>query len=331
MRVYHVRNVNEALPVVLTALRYGHEVAESRNGPVVRFDCPVATVYANPMERVLFSVVRNANPFFHFFESLWMLAGQNDVAFLTQFVKRMSDYSDDGRTFHGAYGARWRWHFGRDQVAAVIATLIADPSSRRAVISMWDPIADQVAVVRGGKDVPCNTTIYFNIVGGQLNMTVCCRSNDLLWGAYGANAVHMSMLQEYVARFVGVDVGTYTQISNDLHVYSNVLDVFSDDALTLIQDCGTSDYYNKAFPLVPRPLFGPGEGGAWYEDLRAFFNGNTKKLTTPYFRTVAVPMLNAWYHRRNLEKAHSYAEWIEAEDWRLACRTWLNRNIKEKV
>ena len=35
----------------------------------------------------------------------------------------------------------------------------------------------------------------------KLCMTVCNRSNDMLWGAYGANVVHMSMLQEFVALF----------------------------------------------------------------------------------------------------------------------------------
>ena len=43
----------------------------------------------------------------------------------------------------------------------------------------------------------------------------------MLWGAYGANAVHMSVLQEYVATALNVSIGTYTQMSDSLHIYEN--------------------------------------------------------------------------------------------------------------
>ena len=46
------------------------------------------------------------------------------------------------------------------------------------------------------------------IKNGRLQMTVHCRSNDIIWGTYGANAVHFSILQEYVAARIGVDLGT---------------------------------------------------------------------------------------------------------------------------
>ena len=37
------------------------------------------------------------------------------------------------------------------------------------------------------KDVPCNTHAYFAInAEGSLDLTVCNRSNDLVWGCLGA-------------------------------------------------------------------------------------------------------------------------------------------------
>jgi hypothetical protein len=57
-----------------------------------------------------------------------------------------------------------------------------------------------------------------------LDITVCCRSNDIIWGAYGANAVQFSVLQEYLAARVGVGVGRYYQVSNNFHVYESELE-----------------------------------------------------------------------------------------------------------
>jgi hypothetical protein len=92
------------------------------------------------------------------------------------------------------------------------------PDSRRVVLQMWDPVND---LDSPSKDIPCNTNIYFKIRGGELQMTVCNRSNDMIWGAYGANAVHMSVLQEYIAAALGVYIGPYYQVSDSFHVYLN--------------------------------------------------------------------------------------------------------------
>ncbi|WP_217469305.1 thymidylate synthase, partial [Staphylococcus aureus] len=66
-----------------------------------------------------------------------MLAGRNDVAFVSGYVARMATFSDDGQTFHGAYGYRWRQHFGFDQLNAVVKALKANPDDRRCVVQMW--------------------------------------------------------------------------------------------------------------------------------------------------------------------------------------------------
>src|SRR5690606_6235064 len=139
---------------------------------------------------------RDANPFLHFFESLWMLAGRNDVDYMTRLVRRFAAYSDDGKTFNGAYGYRWRKWFGRDQLQQIIGALRSNPQDRRCVLGMWDAGHD---LGLQSADLPCNTHIYFRIQDDRLNMTVCNRSNDAIWGAVGANVVHMSFLQEYMA------------------------------------------------------------------------------------------------------------------------------------
>lgn len=325
MHVIYVNNVNEALPKAIHALlAYGVE-RESRNGPVLAMPMPVATAYENPTRRVLFSHLRRANPVFHLMESLWMLQGRNDVAWPATFVKNMRSFSDDGRTFHGAYGYRWRNYFGNDQLRWVIDHLRANPDSRRAVVQMWDGAADPMVVEEGGKDVPCNTSIYFDMRDGRLNMLVSCRSNDAIWGCYGANVVHMSVLQEYVAAALGVPVGVYTQMSNDLHVYLERHDRASLAALA--DDCHRWNYYAASQDLST-PLFSERIEHV-DEDLSMLFStfdfggieailDGADKYQTGTFANVIVPMLRAW-HTRDAAVANT----IAAPDWRIAVREWL--------
>ncbi len=193
---------------------------QSRNGRVLRAADPVTSVYEAPTFRTLFNPIRDANPAFGLFESLWMLAGRNDVGFVAAFVKQMAAYSDDGQTLNGAYGHRWRQHFGIDQLTFAIEELRRDPTSRRVNIQMWDAHRDPQLLMNGGsKDVPCNTNMYVEVQDGQLNLTVCNRSNDMIWGAYGANYVHFGFVQEYLACALGLEVGTYTQVSRNAHIY----------------------------------------------------------------------------------------------------------------
>ena len=89
------RNVTEALHIGLGHLNKNGVWLETRTGKVLEYPAPVATTYYHPKERVLFSPIRDANPFFHLFEALWMLGGQEDVDYVSFFNKRMLDYSDD--------------------------------------------------------------------------------------------------------------------------------------------------------------------------------------------------------------------------------------------
>jgi hypothetical protein len=234
MHVINARNAHEALVKGIRYLTQSGVKRDSRNGPVYQSPVPVATVYSHPFEYVVFWPQRDCNPFFHLFESLWMLAGRNDVASVARYAKRMKEFSDDGLTLHGAYGHRWRhWgatidgmNRGTDQLFFVIEALKKNPDDRRAVIEMWDAARD---LGRNGKDVPCNLTITFQVrPSGHLDMVVFNRSNDIIWGAYGANAVHMAVLQEFIAYETGYAVGTYTQISVNYHGYLKTMDPLVD-------------------------------------------------------------------------------------------------------
>src|SRR5262245_49446193 len=109
MITIYAKNVREALPQGLKLLRDCGKEEPSRAGMVRVAPCPVMTVYAEPCDRVLFSPERDANPFFHLAEALWMLAGRKDAEFLNLFVKDFGKrFAEEDGTVHGAYGARWR-------------------------------------------------------------------------------------------------------------------------------------------------------------------------------------------------------------------------------
>lgn len=336
------RNVNEALQICLEELQVLGTLRPSRNGQVLAFPYPVATTYFRPDERVLFSPTRNANPTFHLVESLWMLHGRNDVEFPATFVKNMKAFSDDGKTFWGAYGRRWRSFFGWDQIDGAIKELTNNPESRRVVIVMWNATNDDRVIgdfqqgVHGCKDVPCNTHIYLDRRDGKLNMTVCCRSNDILWGCYGANAVHMSILQEYIARSIGCDIGTYTQFSNDLHLY---VDKAPKEGLqALAQSAGDYNLY-AGKSVVPTKLWNLDESReAFDEDTHAFFdafdrNGipmiSATQFNTDFYNFTVRPMVTAWGYRHDWERARDVVDNMDYSDWRRSMIIWLNSNFKK--
>lgn len=226
MRVLDVRNAHEALPKAIKLIRAEGDRRDSRNGPVILPRFSVTTVYREPMERVVFWPERDANPFFHLYEALWMLAGRDDVAGPMRYAKNIANYSDDGITLHGAYGYRWRSafelsNFEDDQLGIIARQLIENPEDRRCVLQMWHSEAD---LGKKGKDVPCNLTATFQRdFEGKLDLTVFCRSNDIIWGAYGANAVHFGFLLEYMAAWIKCPVGVYRQVSVNWHAYLDTL------------------------------------------------------------------------------------------------------------
>jgi hypothetical protein len=274
----------------------------------------------------MFWAERNANPFFHFMESLWMIAGRKDVKWISQFNKSFGQFSDDGKTFHGAYGDRWVNHFDMNQISVIVETLKKNRKDRRCVMTMWDPHVD---LGREGKDFPCNTQIYFDATHDVLHMTVTCRSNDIVWGAYGANAVHMSFLQEIMATMIGIPVGCYWQISNNWHGYINTME----PVLPLIDKTEEICPYEKGEVVPYRAMnVNPIE---WFQDLHFFIDeGPITGFRDPFFRRVVTPIYQSWKAKEKTEDENRFDKALEiiqqcaASDWRKACSEWLIRNRK---
>lgn len=341
MNTLVVRNVHQALPTALKILNENGVKRDSRNGRVTMMPVPMTTVYERPEERVMFWSQRDANPFFHFFEALWMLGGKHDVESVARFTNRISMYSDDGKIFNAAYGYRWRvgklaggeWGGGlvHDQLTIIANRLKANPDDRRCILQMWEAPND---LDNPSKDVPCNTMATFQVDHvGRLCMCVFNRSNDIIWGCYGANAVHFSMLLEYVARRAGFPVGTYTQISVNWHGYD-------DTFLPLLEKF--SKGFEEVCPyeagqVVPYPLAQDGcDFEQWDASNLKLLRGKGRAVISgtwadPFFPDVALPLIQAHdaykdnHGERKYEGALEYLAKCQAWDWRTACSEWIYR------
>lgn len=168
-----------------------------------------------PLERTIVVDGRHNNVFAAIAETVWVMAGRDDIGFLEPYVPRAGDYSDDGAHWRGAYGPRLRDWNGVDQVRQAVDALKSDPATRRAVAVLFDPDRDFVA----SKDIPCTNWLHFMVRNGRLDLEVAIRSNDLFWGFSGINTFEWSVLQEMVARWVGVEVGVCTFYISSLHLY----------------------------------------------------------------------------------------------------------------
>jgi thymidylate synthase len=174
-------------------------------GVLLQLSNPRARLSRTENKRVLFSCLG---------ELLWYLAGSHDLRFIEYYVSRYAEESDDGVTIHGAYGPRLFHMRGHDQIRNVLSLLRGRPSSRRAVIQLFD--ASDLAAQH--KDVPCTCTLQFMIRDSRLHLFTSMRSNDAYIGL-PHDVFAFTMLQEIMARSLSVEIGVYKHAVGSLHLY----------------------------------------------------------------------------------------------------------------
>jgi len=156
-----------------------------------------------------------------------------------------ADYWKPKAKFDGdlgrVYGVQWRkWqkynelqsygnsHYGGERVAAdkteldQIANLIdgikRDPSSRRHIISAWNPAdLDQMALP------PCHIMSQFDVTDGKLSCQMYQRSCDMFLGV-PFNIASYSLLTHIIAKECGLKVGDFVWAGGDCHIYNNHFD-----------------------------------------------------------------------------------------------------------
>jgi len=129
------------------------------------------------------------------------------------WMRRNFTEPDDVAELGGArsYARRLRDYGGRDQVAWVIERLRADPETRSATITTFEPHTDT-------SYIPCVSLLDFWRSGGALELVVYAHSLDFGKKAYG-NLVELARLQHEVADAVGIPVGPLVIHAKSAHVY----------------------------------------------------------------------------------------------------------------
>lgn len=195
----------------------------------------------NPGARIITIPERKWNVVLPYAESLWIASGRNDMDYIIKYLPRMLEFSDDSITMRGGYGPRLRhYNYSKndyaiksfypstenevDQLKYVCQCFDADKNTRRAIISLGDVVkdcTDKNRCLKETKDIPCTRELHFVKQAGnnKLDLIVNMRSNDLIWGASAVNVFNYTFMQEYMASILGLQLGCYYHIANNMHYY----------------------------------------------------------------------------------------------------------------
>lgn len=176
----------------------------------------------NPRQRWVVSRAPSINPAFALAEVVWIINGSQDAEILNHWNPLLPKFAGNTKKYHGAYGFRLRKHFGIDQLEKAYNALKNCWDTRQVVLQIWDPTSDFPD--KNGKpvatDIPCNICSILKIRDNKLEWLQILRSNDLFRGV-PYNFVQFTSLQEIMAGWLGIEPGTYNQLSDSLHIYEN--------------------------------------------------------------------------------------------------------------
>ena len=157
-------------------------------------------------------------------ELLWFLRGDTNVRWLQERgVTIWDEWADADGELGPVYGHQWRsWAApdGRsiDQITKLVDGLKANPSSRRHVVSAWNPAeVDDMALP------PCHCLFQFFVADGRLSCQLYQRSADVFLGV-PFNIASYALLTLMVAQVVGLEPGEFVHSFGDAHLYVNHVD-----------------------------------------------------------------------------------------------------------
>jgi thymidylate synthase len=157
-------------------------------------------------------------------ELLWFLKGETNIGYLKAHGVSIWDaWADENGDLGPVYGSQWRsWPApdGRhiDQIAGVIETIKSNPSSRRHIVSAWNPAEiDKMALP------PCHCLFQFYVANGKLSCQLYQRSADVFLGV-PFNIASYALLTMMVAQVTGLKPGDFVHSFGDTHLYANHLE-----------------------------------------------------------------------------------------------------------
>ncbi len=173
-------------------------------------------------------------------ELLWFLSGSTHVKPLQdKGVRIWNEWATAEQTARfdrpegdlgPVYGHQWR-NFGAtllpdgsyandgvDQMAELVRGIRNDPSSRRHLVTGWNPKeATRVALP------PCHTLFQLYVQDGTLSCQLYQRSGDVFLGV-PFNIASYALLTMMIAQVTGLRPGDFVHTLGDAHLYKNHLD-----------------------------------------------------------------------------------------------------------
>ena len=154
-------------------------------------------------------------------ELIWIIRGETNIDYLRQNnVRIWDDWADENGDLGPVYGKQWRrWQTPDggeiDQLGEVIEMIKSDPTSRRLVVSAWNPAeVDSMALP------PCHSFFQFYVNDDRLSCQLYQRSADVFLGV-PFNIASYALLTHMVAHVTGLKVGEFIHTLGDAHLYIN--------------------------------------------------------------------------------------------------------------
>ena len=165
------------------------------------------------------------------YELLWFLKGDTNIKYLKENgVNIWNAWADSNGDLGPVYGFQWRnWNNdGIDQISNLISNLKNNPSSRRHLISAWNPsvLPDtsksfETNVANGKAALPpCHAFFQFHVINKKLSCQLYQRSADVFLGV-PFNIASYSLLTLMIAQVCGLKPGDFVHTFGDAHIYSN--------------------------------------------------------------------------------------------------------------
>lgn len=200
-------------------------------------------------------------------ELVWIMNGEERSDIINYWNPSLSKFAGDGAVYYGAYGKRLRSHFGFDQLEKAYFALQNTPESRQVVMQIYDVIKD--FPIDNGKprseDIPCNICSLLKVRDGKLEWSQIMRSNDILLGM-PYDFVQFTSLQEILAGWLELEVGSYNHYSDSLHLYCRDInkigigqeeDVVNSDSLALEREVSErifKEIYSRMIALTGKDI-----------------------------------------------------------------------------
>jgi thymidylate synthase len=213
----------DAFLAVLDEIYHRPQYSTATRGKTAIETANVSFTIRTPIARTPYLAARRANIVFNHAEALWYLSGRNDLDMVAHYAPRLRGLSEDGKILTGtAYGPRLfapSEPDGRSQFDRALELLRDDPDTKRTAMLVMRP--DEL-VNPANPDVACTLALQLMLRAGRLHMTAYMRGNDAMLGLYG-DTFAFTFVQEFAARLLGVEVGTYAHHVGSMHI--NALDI----------------------------------------------------------------------------------------------------------